>query len=98
MSDSLLSKMSFESSRRRVLGAAVLGAAVLLVAFACITTISAQSPKAADPSSIVDYLKAQQKPSEFNDRATLFAARFTGEKYVGSAAQNVKLLEKLLNE
>jgi N-acetylmuramoyl-L-alanine amidase len=44
-----------------------------------------------DPSSIVDYLKSQNQPSDFESRRRL-AAQYGIAPYTGSAEQNTRLL------
>ncbi|MBL8871501.1 MAG: DUF3597 family protein [Planctomycetaceae bacterium] len=48
--------------------------------------------------SIVDYLKAVDMDSSFENRTQLFGERFSGEEYKGTAEQNIKLLKELTNQ
>jgi N-acetylmuramoyl-L-alanine amidase len=44
-----------------------------------------------DPSAIVDYLKSQNQPSDFESRRRL-AAQYGISSYTGTAEQNIRLL------
>lgn len=50
-----------------------------------------------DLTSIVDVQKLLDKPSEFSDRKTLWAEAEQPGTYIGSAEQNVKLLDIVID-
>ena len=68
------------------------------VALVLVPSMSGQVQELNPKESIVDYLKSQTRDSSLESRAKLYAARFGNERYKGTAAQNIKLLESLLLE
>jgi hypothetical protein len=72
----------------------VTAALILHITFPFTNSAFADDPK---PVSIVDYMKALGQDSEFPNRKKVFLEHFPGEDYKGTAAQNTKLLEKLVS-
>lgn len=54
--------------------------------------------RAQNEFSVVDYLKDKKIDSSKTNRTKLFGERWTGEKYEGTSAQNLRLLRALLSE
>ncbi|MCI0682761.1 MAG: hypothetical protein L0Y71_11730 [Gemmataceae bacterium] len=53
---------------------------------------SAVCSHAQTPGSVVDVLKSQGRPSDFEARRQLFRKLYPGEKYIGNEAQNRRML------
>lgn len=76
--------------RRRWMGSA------LVLAVLTLGTASGRSAVADEPPiSVVDWLKARGEDASFDARRTLFARLVGGAPYVGSAEQNVRLMNAL---
>lgn len=70
-----------------------------LILILCAVLLSSSSRGAGPPPvSIVDYMKSIDLDSSFDNRKKLFAEKWPGEEFKGTASQNTRLLKTLLED